>query len=727
MKAFYLLWLFSILLFPLSINAQEMRSFNRDELNVELRSALEQNDDARCIELIKNHRLFIKPFIDALNTESIRKELSGNLEESEKSNKMAVKTAELFNNIFNEKSLLFAVNYLTIWSKEQKGIKLTADSLYAAGTKFRLGNEPEKAIDLFEKVLALYGSIGDERGEAEVLGGFGAVYYNNVGDFQAAFNYYEKALAKREKVDDKVLMGNTLSSIGSLYHDYFSDYPKAITYLSRAERIRDESGDLVNLGRTIHVKASALERNGQPDSALKYFNRSYELNGIAGDKPRMAQAMLHSGEILNNIGRYPEAIECLEKSVSLYKELRSRTEEGDALSQLGFVYSNIGDLNSAIERINMAAGIMKEVNDPEGLAGVYNHFGIVLREAGRYEKALEYYLLSQEIYKKKGDKKLMLPLLSNIGNVYLDLKDYPKAEDYHKQGLQFSRELNASLEEVHLLLNLANDQIFLGRLDESLSSYKTGLLKAESMNSPDLIWRFYVGMAENYERRGEYQKAVELNDSALKILGGMRNTLHSKEQKASFMASERYIYEDIISLLENLNEKDFTKGYDKLAFQYAEESKSRVLLELLAESALKTASNLSNRTDSENSGLLNPDPISIDEAQMLCAGGKMTILEYAVGDTSSCLWVINRSGYRLFRLPGRKELQEEIETIRFGLLDPDQGISDFFTRAGASLYEELISPAEPFLSKKKQACNNSRWSTELFAVRGIADGKRGTY
>ena len=106
---------------------------------------------------------------------------------------------------------------------------MTADSLYAIGTKFRLGNEPEKAIDLFEKVLAFYRKIGDERGEAEVLGGFGAVYYNNVGDLSDRLQLLRKSLAKREKVDDKVLVGNTLSSIGSLYHDYFLDFPKAIT------------------------------------------------------------------------------------------------------------------------------------------------------------------------------------------------------------------------------------------------------------------------------------------------------------------------------------------------------------------------------------------------------------------------------------------------------------------------------------------------------------------
>jgi CHAT domain-containing protein len=667
------------------VNAQVTRQLTRDELNTELRTELLQNNDARCIEIIKNHRLLIKPFIDGLNTESIRKKLKGKIDESEQLNKMAAKTAEVFNKIFNEKSLLIAVNYLTIWSKGQMEIKLTADSLYAAGTKFRLGNEPEKAIDLFEKALTLYSNIGDERGEAEVLGGFGAVYYNNTGDYQTAFNYYEKALAKREKVDDQVLMGNTLSSIGSLYHDYFSDFPKAITYLSRAERIRDESGDLVNLGRTIHVKASALEKNGQPDSALKYFARSYELNGLAGDKFRMAQAMLHSGEILNTIGKYPEALDCLQKSLDLYKDLKMRTEEGEVLSQIGFVYSNIGELDTAIRKITEAAGIMKETNAMEGIAGVYNHLGIVLREAGRYEKSLEYYFMSLEIYEKIGKQSQTLPVLGNIGNVYKDLKDYIKAEDFHTRGLKICRESNAKIEEVHYLLNLSNDQLLQGKLDEAKTNYDLANEVAKPFNNPDLNWRIVVGLAEYFERNGDYAKAVALNDSALKILEIMRGTLQTREQKTSYMASERYVYEDIISLLSTLHNKYKSKNYDKLAFIYAERSKSRVLLDMLSEA----------KADS-----LVSQPVSLDEAKSLCPDRNTIILDYFVGDSSSCLWVITHSKHSMIKLPGLKTLREQIETLRFSLLDPQQAVSEFFINAGTLLFEELIKPAEPFLSSK---------------------------
>jgi len=682
-------------LFLFSSNNLDAQQLSRDELNSELRKALEQTDGTRSLSLIKDNRLLIKPFVDALIKESITTELKGKTDEAAKLQAMSVNASKYFENSFGEKSLSIAVNYLTVWTEEQKKQKLVADSLYTSGTQNRLKGEYDKAIEFFKPALELYENIGDERGESEILGSYGAVYFNS-GKYEEALEYYKAALIKREKVNDMVLTGNTLSSIGSVYFEYYEDFEEALKYLDRAEAVRIETGETAALGRTLQVKAGALEEMGQFEQALEYFEKSYELNLISGDKRLAAQAMLHSGQILNTNGKYPEAIDHLEKSLAIYRDQKLRQGEGNALSQLGFVYSNLGDLNKAIELISEASGILKETNDLKGLAGVYNHLGIVLMDAGRYEKALEYYLVSLDISEKLEDNSLLLPAISNIGTLYKEMKDYPRAEEYHLRGLGICREMNAKVEEVHFLLNLANDQIMLGKLNDAKGNYDSANGIAKSLNNPDLDWRIVVGTAEYYEQMGEYKLAVELNDSALNILEGMRSTIQSKEQKAHLMSSERFAYEDIISLLETLHEKDMTKGYDKLSFLYAERSKSRVLLDLLAESTAKI------NTKPQNADLQKPEPVSIDEAKQLCPDKNTVLLEYSVGDSSSCLWVITRSNHKLFKIPGRKIIQEQIETIRFALLDPRQGISEFFANAGTLLYEELIKPAEPFLSKKSR-------------------------
>jgi CHAT domain-containing protein/tetratricopeptide (TPR) repeat protein len=647
-----------------ALASRQSQKLTQSDFSKELRKAFFQNNDRHADSLIMDYRLFVKPFVNDLITESIKQELKGKTTESRQAKEIAEKTAASFEKIFGEKSLKIGVNYLPSWTNAQKEKKLIADSLYAQGTSIR-GNasDREKAIGYYKQALDMYREIGDERGEGEILGGLGLIYSNNK-DYSTSLPYYQDALKVREKVDDKFLMGNSLNSIGVIYNN-LNDYPQAIVYYDKAEALRIQIGDLAGLSRTQSLKAGSY---------------------------------LALGEMLNNSGKYPEALENLEKALEINRSINARSGIGDALNQLGFVYSNLGEYSTAVEKINEAAGIIKEENDTTRLAGIYNHLGIVLQMSGRMEKALEYFNKSLKIFEESKDQINAEALLSNLGTLFFDTKDYVMAKDYQLKALKISREIKDKEREVNCLLNLGNVYTLLEMRDDAMLSYKAGLDIATSFDSPDLLWKLIAGMAENYERVKEYEKAIALNDSALKILEKMRSTLQSEEQKASFMARERFAFEYVINMLSDFYEKDKTKGYDIKAFQYAERSKSRVLLELLTESA----ANLNKRNGQKSEALKNPQPVSFEEAQALCTDKNMVILEYSVGDSSSCLWAITRSAHQLYKLPGIKALQEQIESFRFSLLNPDWSNYDFFTKGGYSLYQELLQPAEPYFTKKRK-------------------------
>ncbi len=531
-------------------DAQVASQLTAGEFNTELRQALLENNEGQITSYISGHRLFVKPFVDALIKECISKELKGSLVESRQLASIAGKTAEIFNRTFGERSLIIAVNYLTIWTKEQKEKKLLADSLYAIGTKLRLGKESTEALQLLQEALNMYRGIGDERGEAEVLGGIGAANFD-LNDSQSAMSFYKEALVIREKVDDRQLIGSTLNGLGSVNMIFLNDYQQALQYYDKAEKIRNEIGDLSGLRTT----------------------KSYKAN-----------AYLEWGDLLTFKGNYTDALEKFNKGLEIRNELNDRSGVGEILSHIGFTFSRTGNYTEAAGKLTEAIQIAQEENDSIVMAGAYNNFGATLQKAGRIEKALDYYNKALEIYNQYSMPDMALPILNNLGTTLFDMKDYVKAEDYYRKGLRLSREIKEKDQEVNFLLNLANDQIMLDSLETARTNYEAAYEIARSFNSPELIWKIFAGMAETYERKGEYKKVIQLNDSALRIIGNMRNSFQSSELKASYLASERYAYEDIINMLEMLHEKDNTKGYDSLAFRYAEQCKSRVLLDLLAES-----------------------------------------------------------------------------------------------------------------------------------------------
>jgi CHAT domain-containing protein/tetratricopeptide (TPR) repeat protein len=632
--------------------AQQPKPPSAADFKKQMIDALGQNNDDAAFALMESNRFMLKPFVEGLARDAIKDELKGNLKEYDEKKAILKKTAGDFESLFGEKSLSIAVGYLSAWNMEQKQKKLVADSIYAAGTKLRLAKDFARSLPELDLALKIYGEIGDERGEAEVLGSFGVIYFES--DYEKCIKYYSDALAKREKVDDKQLIGNTLNSFGSVNVKFTKNYADAISWYERAEALRKEIGDMAGLRTTYGYKAGALK--------------------------------LHA-EQLNKTGNYQEALGEAEKAAELFRMLNNKSETGEVLSLMGFIYSNLGDNVKAVGKLDEALTIKTEINDSIGIAGVYNHYGIVLKQAGRTANALEYYNNAFEIYQRNGLVDKSIPILNNIGTIYFTLKDYSTAEDYHKRGLQLSREFKMVDLEAHNLLNLANDQLMLGKTEEAGSSYNAAIRIARSLNSPELIWKVYAGMAETYEAKGEYERAVELNDSLLVILDGMRNTLGDEEFRSSFLAKERYVFEDIVNLLRDLHMKSPDKGYDIQAFGYAERSKSRSLLDILGTSSVSGNASRPMQT------------VSVKEVQEMCRDKNTLFLAYMTGDSSSTMWAISKTRHAIFRVPQNKTLKEQIEAIRFALLDPEQPASEFFVDAATALYDELIKPAGSFFTK----------------------------
>ncbi|MEA3478832.1 MAG: CHAT domain-containing protein, partial [Bacteroidota bacterium] len=596
---------------------------------------------------------------------------------------------------------------------------------------------------------------GDIYGQAFVLGGMGYIYY--FYDTEITLQYYQEALKAREKLDDKQLMSASLNGIGLVYARFLNEYERAIEYYDKAAIIRKEIKDWKRLGTTLTYKASAYEKAGQPELARETFIKSFEVHKKLGDKFRMGEAMLNSGTILGQLGKFNEALSDFATSMEIFRELNDTIGIGDVLTQMSTVYVNLGDYPSAISACSESLNLMKAIKDDLGIAGAFNNMGLIYQSAGRLGKSTEYYRYALEKFEELKNHQNVIIVLNNIGTVYFDQGEYSKAEEYHFQGLERSREINSRMLQGYCIINLANDQNQLQKLEEAWSNYESALELAQSLNSPELEWKAMVGMAENYKLREEYDKAIAYNEKALAIIEEMRSSMQSDEFKANYMARERYVFEDVINMLGELHEKDPKGDYDSKAFQLAEQSKSRALLDLLTESianvqegadpkllieqneiltslnrakqdlGAESAYNDANvqlmsslkeeikakeselndlkirirSTNPKYGELKYPEPVSMEQLQSTL-DKKTVILEYSLGDSSSWLWVIGREKHNLIKLPDRNTLQEQVELLRFALQDPKQGNIDLFAEVAHRLYQKIIQPADIYIPKK---CN----------------------
>ena len=634
-------------------------------------------DNSKVQQLLTEHRLWVKPVVNQLISDYIHRTMTGSRASAQKRKDAAALIAHTFQDTYGEKSLSIATGYLDSWTLEQMGKKAQADRIFGIAEDLRtIDKQIEEAVKEYHRALELYLDIGDSRGEGEVFGRLGLIYWSI--DSDTCLAYYQNALKAREESDDRFLVGATLNSLGVVYLIHYENLDSTIFYMEQACKVRRQIGDLYGLGKSLVYLALSYQNTGQYVKAQDVYLEAYQVNKKVGNMIKMAEAMQNTATLLNATGNYLEALDKLEIALGLRKEMNDPVKIGNVMNELGNVYASMRDYDKAIELYSESLEIMSAEENPEGLAIGYNNIGTILDEVKRFGKAIDYYTRSLDICRQSGNEKGEGTALGNLGNSYYGLGEFEEAESYQQQALAISRKLNLIENEIHNLINLSNAQNALGKLDAAWDNCKLALQKATEMDNPALVWISTLNLGDNYEKRGEYEKAIEYYEQALGIVEEIRRSLSSEEFRSEYMAAERFAYEGLVHLLGRLHLMDPLKGYDQKAFLYAERSKSRAFLDMLSDSV---------------------QPATLPEVQLSIPEDQTMILEYFLGDSSSCLWVISREEQKMFVLPGRQELADDIETLRFSLSQPEADNLSFFSKSAQHLYSLLLEPAEKFLKK----------------------------
>ncbi|MCH8874571.1 CHAT domain-containing protein, partial [candidate division KSB1 bacterium] len=494
---------------------------------------------------------------------------------------------------------------------------------------------------------------------------------------------------------------------------------------------------------------------GQFDQALGYYDNSIKVHEKLGDENRVARALYNSGIILKDLGAYPRALDYLERALAIREKLGDKKRIGDALNAMGLVYWKLGEHEIAFKTSQKVLELMNAIDNQKGIASALTNMGVVLENLNRLERASEYYQRSLDIFQKLNDQEGVVDALSNLASVHLFLRNYTKSEEYVRRALQGSREIPDKNAEVNNLINLGSVLNFQGKYHDAAVNYNTALDQARAMNSPAQIWQALLGLGDNFERKGEYDQALKYYSLALDEVEGIRSALQSGQYKASFFAEKLFAYEAVIHLLGELHQKEQTGGYDLQAFHYAEKAKARAFLDLLAEALANVRAgtdpgllqkqetilremtqaqqqlqlessqtqvnenavaelkaridqleeeyrSLRHEIDRKNpkySELQYPQPGTLEQIQSDVLDENTGLFEYSLGDSSSSLWVITDDSHQFYSLPNRDALQEQIEIVRSGLLNPAQSSPEFFAEASYKLYELLVQPAENFIKK----------------------------
>ncbi|MCP3960756.1 MAG: tetratricopeptide repeat protein [bacterium] len=301
---------------------------------------------------------------------------------------------------------------------------------------YRLG-KVQKAIDFYERGLAIDREIGDRRGQADALGNLGVVYAN-VGEVEKAIGYLEQALVIAREISDRRGEGNTLGNLGSAYA-VLGDAEKAIEYYEQQRVIAREIGDRRGEGTFLGNLGMAYADLGEMKKTISYLEQALLIAREIGDRRGEGNVVNGLGSAYIHLGEVDKAIGYLKQALVIAREIGDRRGEGNALGNLGLAYRNLGEAMKAISFHEQTLVIAREIDDRLSEGNALGSLGQAYAALGEVEKAIDFYRQRLVIAREIGDRRGEGIDLNNLGAAYVSLGEVDKAIPLLQQALEIGR------------------------------------------------------------------------------------------------------------------------------------------------------------------------------------------------------------------------------------------------------------------------------------------------
>jgi CHAT domain-containing protein len=575
----------------------------------------------------------------------------------------------------------------------------------------------ERALIHCEKALALAQRINSVRAEAKALICLGDVEYHR-GNRVATLEFYERSEALWGEIGDREGLAQTLLLQGYCHSD-MSELEEARSHFHEALDLWQGLGDRYGEAVTLVALGQLAYRLGEYQDSLDLYNRALPLLERMGVRIWQASALAGMGWVYSRMGETVNAGVYWERSLGLYREVGLRQAEGELLDFLGRNALAIGDHALALSRFEQVVAISRELDVPRDEAYGLWLIGLVHQARDDPETAIEYFERSLDLQSTFVDPRLEADTRADAGRAHLALGQAQKAEESLSRALELHRS--------------AGD-----RRNESATLYS---------------------LAETDRSREDLSGAREHLESALEIAESVRGRVGSHDLRARYLASVHQYYELYIEVLMRLAERESDDELITQALETAERARAQSLLEGLVEAgvdryrgvdpqllererqlaqALDVAADelmrlmsaeespgaldavreevrdLSVRYDQVQAQIRSQSPqvaelrqpraLDVERIRSQVLDDETLLLEYALGETVSFLWVVSSDGATGFELPARQQIEQathrvyELLTARIEM--PGETLAESRRRvraADAALWSEATALSETLL------------------------------
>lgn len=290
-------------------------------------------------------------------------------------------------------------------------------------------------------------------------------------------------------------------------------YRLSRTVLSRARRQNYVPGIAAAL-RNLAYYYLLITRLGR---GLNVAKQSLRLFRELGDRQGESTALDITSNANFYLGRYEQSLEYALANREACREVGFLRGEAWAHHNIGRIHVALGDYADALPHFHTARELFERSGHISGVARTHWELGHFYKHQEQFEDALENYELSLELSRKDGQLLGETGALLEVGGMHHRLGRREQALEAYGHCLILLRKVRNRNIEAEVLLSLGNLRLEIGKLDLAEENLEQALEALEHSDALPTTFRVHQALADLYEVRGEYAKALHHNKEFQKI------------------------------------------------------------------------------------------------------------------------------------------------------------------------------------------------------------------
>lgn len=556
------------------------------------------------------------------------------------------------------------------------------------------------------------------------------------GDFERAAAAWREAMPglqalgeARRLAEAEWRLGEALTVTGELR--------RAAVVLERSATRFRRLGDGLGEARVQNDLGTARRQLGEPIPALAAYRRSLNLYRALGSVKGQAAVHHNLGQVYQVTGALQAAIEADEAALALWRGVGDETAASQAatLQSLGSLYGLIGHDAEALDLLEEALSLLGPDSEPGRRAAALVLLGWAETLAGRPQRALEYYAAAQAPAELAGSLIDLAGLWDRRGTALRALGRSAEAAASYTRALAFCRRSGSQACAGNTLANLGSLDLLTGAVQRGRARLRQALelLTASGDLNGEIFVR--VGLSQAERRLGDLTAAREQAETAVCKVEEMRSGLQGELSRGHFLATRYDAWEELVTLLLELDRREPGRGHAREALEVAERSRARMLLERRADApqdaqgealraeiralearrqavaagnprdprlagldaAMRARGLALDRRSAPPGGAEEPggpvaEPLTSREIQDLAEDGTLLVV-YLLAEPMSFAWTIDRESIEAHVLPGRGRIERLSRRAVAGLARSHQlAARTAAEQATAELSEAVLAP-----------------------------------